>query len=542
MKYPLILLLLALFVIWGSFNANAAYFIVGFVENATDGQDANGFTVMLYRTADGPSNQITDIIGPGGVYNDEGNYYVLDCEALSPACAASDNLTVQVLNNGSNYLAGPVALLRGTEGVDAAPNMELTYNASPSVVINAPGNASVIQNLSVVNATITNLTGFFVDKAIYFIGNSSGNYSKDAALGSSPLIRAGTSHDYNDTFNSSKFADGTYFLYVSANTTKGARNTTRITVQFNNTVPMPDLRIQSTDIVVSNATPLEGQNVTINVTVHNIGTVDANSVGIQFFQGNYSLNIQIGANQTANIAAGSNVNLSQTWLAVLGATDIYVIVDPPIASGGSIAESIETNNYAYQTVTVSPYQKIVGNISGRLALQDALGTTLVNWAVTNTNRSNVFVADSDASINFDSLKPLGRYPGNGSFVANDFAELDVLLNMTNVSQNINSTYMVNGQSRHLTAFIIFGNTLGNVSYVNSSTSANFITGILWDSSDDNDVQFDATDKEDVVFIAKVNPQKQGQYGTYDYEISFPANLRRYSLTSEATVAIYAEIR
>ena len=78
----------------------------------------------------------------------------------------------------------------------------------------------------------------------------------------------------------------------------------------------------------------------------------------------------------------------------------------------------------------------------------------------------------------------------------------------------------------------------------STNSTTFVTGILWDSSDDtnNNYQFDNTSKEDIVFVTRVNQSKTGMYGTYDYELRVPANLKNYKGPDTQTVVFYTEIK
>jgi len=88
--------------------------------------------------------------------------------------------------------------------------------------------------------------------------------------------------------------------------------------------------------------------------------------------------------------------------------------------------------------------------------------------------------------------------------------------------------------------MIFGNTINNILMTNSTSNLNFQTGILWDSSDSGDNEYDTTEKEDLVFVSKIKKDTVGNYGTYDYEMRVPAMLREYSgITSEAV--FYVEV-
>ena len=77
---------------------------------------------------------------------------------------------------------------------------------------------------------------------------------------------------------------------------------------------------------------------------------------------------------------------------------------------------------------------------------------------------------------------------------------------------------------------------------NSINNSNFVTGILWDSSDDDgDYEFNESGKEDLVFVTQINTSSQGAYGIYDYELRVPARLREYSTTDSSAAAFYLEL-
>ena len=63
-----------------------------------------------------------------------------------------------------------------------------------------------------------------------------------------------------------------------------------------------------------------------------------------------------------------------------------------------------------------------------------------------------------------------------------------------------------------------------------------------DNNNSNNGEFDATDKEDLVFLTQINKNKAGAYGTYDYEMRIPARLREYSATETSSVVFYTEIK
>ncbi len=191
------------------------------------------------------------------------------------------------------------------------------------------------------------------------------------------------------------------------------------------------------------------------------------------------------------------------------------------------------------------WHTLVGNITGSLVLQGNNTNSLVVWSVSNTSESNIFIADSDSSINFNSLASFGRNLSNATRIG-DFVEIDSLIKTSNFTDSVNNTYTSAGLAITEYNFTIFSKTLYYVPIINSTNTSTFFTGILWDSSDDNDGgtagEFDSVDKEDVVFITVARDNLVGAHGTYDYEIRVPAALRKYLSATTTSVALYGEIK
>ncbi len=116
----------------------------------------------------------------------------------------------------------------------------------------------------------------------------------------------------------------------------------------------PDLTLASEDISFSPASqPTEGDPVTINATVHNIGGADASDFTVSFFDG-----ASLIGTATISAAANSATTASTTWTAVAGDRTIKVVAD----SGGAVAESDETNNEANKTITVKEKAVVVSPV------------------------------------------------------------------------------------------------------------------------------------------------------------------------------------
>jgi hypothetical protein len=315
------------------------------------------------------------------------------------------------------------------------------------------------------------------------------------------------------------------------------------TLTVNCTILAPDLRVNSTNITFTDDTPTENQEINITAGIYNDGDYDASSIVVRFYDGHYSTGSQIGGDQTIDLSAGASTTVTQNWTTTIGAHDIYVTVDPPVDTNGTINESDESNNYAYKTLDIPMWTYFVGNVTGTLALQTEDNSTVLKWNVADTTSSLVYVTDTDSNPEFSSLIALSRNT-TGSYMSDDFTELDSELSTTTYPDSINLTYTSAGNPIETSTFTAFGNSISNVPITNSTNSSTFVTGILWDSDDDtnNNNQFDSTSDEDVVFVTRVNQSQVGMYGTYDYEIRVPARLKNFKGPDVQTVTFYTEIK
>ena len=109
---------------------SAAHYIVGIVENAKDGTNADGHSIVLWNSAVGIEDNTSDIIGPLGNSN-ANSIYMIDCEMLTVGCNIGDILTLKVVNNGDNYVSGDRNVTVSEFGYDIADN--ITLNSPPNV-------------------------------------------------------------------------------------------------------------------------------------------------------------------------------------------------------------------------------------------------------------------------------------------------------------------------------------------------------------------------------------------------------------------------
>jgi len=164
--------------------------------------------------------------------------------------------------------------------------------------------------------------------------------------------------------------------------------------------------------------------------------------------------------------------------------------------------------------------------------------SIFGWYVNISDSGNIFAIDYDSSISWDNMTAVG-IDLDGNQQMDDFEEIDTALGSTNFTDSVNRTFTSNGLPINKTSFNVFSNLIENVSVVNSTNNSNFVTGILWDSSDGGN---EYNTSQDLIFITKINPNKQGAYGVYDYEIRIPSELKKYIATDQYSVALYVELR
>ncbi|MFH1641752.1 MAG: CARDB domain-containing protein [Nanoarchaeota archaeon] len=302
------------------------------------------------------------------------------------------------------------------------------------------------------------------------------------------------------------------------------------------TVNSPDLTINISEFSFNKTNPAEGENVTINATVYNIGGISANNFVIKFYDGiPQNGGTQISNNITIDsLDSGANISVNVTWIAALGSHHIWILIDP----NNSISELNETNNNFSKTINISSWQTVYGQSGGDLRIENFLNMSIYNWHVANATSGNIFAADLDSSITWNNITAIGIDTG-GAAQPDDFEEIDIALGSTNYSDSVNSTFTINKAPRNKTIFTIFRETIPDVPSINSTNSSNFMTGILWDSSDGG-TEFNAS--QDLIFATRINSLKQGKYGIYDFEITFPSELKKYITADQYSVALYVELR
>lgn len=182
----------------------------------------------------------------------------------------------------------------------------------------------------------------------------------------------------------------------------------------------------------------------------------------------------------------------------------------------------------------SPYHIFFGNSSGDRAL--GLYTEIfANYG--STEVLNVFAADSDSSFEYSDLVPIGRKTDLTSST-DDFAEMDIILGTLNRSRGFSRYWGDNTTPSDVATFVVFGRTINNVPVINSTSAGTFRTGVLWDSADGTNDEYD--EGEDLVFITVYNEATAGLYGVYGYEMAVIETLDEYIGVTDL-VRFYTEL-
>ena len=408
---------------------------------------------------------------------------------------------------------------------DTAPYENFTIDTvAPLIILNEPSpGESFNYNDIYFNWTATDTAGINITCNLS-VSDSGGEKNENG-------IKRLSGSDFNATIDSLDY--GIHYWNISCADDLGNFN---ISETRNFTINRSDLKITSVDIIFNDTYPVDGKNITINATIHNIGGVPANNFIVQFFDGDPGEGgSQINGNKTiASLDAGENTTINVNWTTSLGLHEIWVLVD----SNNSVSELSETNNNASKNITISSWHIIYGQSSGNLVIEDLQNISIFGWYVNISDSGNIFAIDYDSSISWDNMTAVG-IDLDGNQQMDDFEEIDTALGSTNFTDSVNRTFTSNGLPINKTSFNVFSNLIENVSVVNSTNNSNFVTGILWDSSDGGN---EYNTSQDLIFITKINPNKQGAYGVYDYEIRIPSELKKYIATDQYSVALYVELR
>jgi hypothetical protein len=510
----------------------------------------NGFDIVEYIILNSPPT--VSLISPSNKENISNNEINFNC-SVNDADSNLENVTLygnwsggwhanetKNITENQNYVLFTKTLIQGNYyyGCKATDNLSSSnfsqQNLSFTVDLSRPSINSVIANES------------------YFYGAFKTiriNCSvTDEILGVNKVIIQAISPEYTINYTGNLLTENTYYSDILVNQTgswnfncianDSAGNENNLTKQLFYLFSLfPELYINYPTISLNNSNPIENQTISINASIENLGGMDANNLIVSYFIGNPdSGGIKIGED-TINVSSASSQESKISWRAQMGRNNIFVLAD----YDNSFNEDNETNNRANNTFSINSWQNVYGNIT----LNKLIGKNefnLTNWINENNFTGNIFITDSECNVNWMTLQAISKKI-NGINSENDFSEIDEILKMGNFEDSVSNEFSNNQISKQTADFFIQQKNILNVPIRNSTDSSNFITGMLWDYSDDlgSDGEYDLSDKEDLIFVGKINQKTQGKYGVYDYEITIPAKLREYKTEESSEIYFYYDL-
>jgi len=427
-------------------------------------------------------------------------------------CSVTDNLSVQNISS-LNY----------TLTIDNTPPNINSFTLNESFTC---GTLEYIRTTCISNDTLTGVESVTIESLDP--SNSSQNFTT--------TLLSGT----NDTFYSDIQLSTIGVWNFRCASTDFSNNSNTSSWENIKTHPNEsEITSKSPYLSINNLDATENEVLTLNSTILNDGCTQTANFTIAFYF--YDLlqgKLQLGFNQTLNLAGRTNTSVNTIWNAVIGENILSIELD----IDDNVTEYNESNNIYNNTFSINSWQSLYGEITLQRMLRSSKNDEINFWSNDSTPSGNIFITSSENFVSWNTLIAIGKFT-NMTNSSDDFSDIDNLLNMSNFNDSVKSTFSSDGiNPNQTTSFLISQKQISQVPIINSGNTSNFITGLLWDYSDDVlDEGFSIDDKEDLVFAAKVNKQKQGSYGIYDYEITIPVRLRSYSGPSSQNIYLYYDL-
>jgi subtilase family serine protease len=178
--------------------------------------------------------------------------------------------------------------------------------------------------------------------------------SGGTAIGSAVISAIGAGASASAAISSS-FNTGEHAIYVVVDKTNLITEGSKSNNTANKTLSIDesdiDLAIDKNDISFNPISPKDGDDVTINATIRNLGEGTANTVSVNFYLNDpKSGGILIGSKSIPSVPGRGTADISITWNSegYAGKNDIYVLVDPQ----NLICDASRLNNENYQTLII----------------------------------------------------------------------------------------------------------------------------------------------------------------------------------------------
>jgi len=282
-------------------------------------------------------------------------------------------------------------------------------------------------NLSIIDITPPSVLSIFTERGSLIVKlNISDNLdiSSVAAIVNTTTLSFG----FNATSGlwegfSEEINPGTYPITIIVIDSSGLTTTVTSTVTvYEETI---DITLNNADLLFSNPTPSDGENLTISVIVHNQGINDTANFTVALLVDGVT-----HANNSLSVPADANATTQFTWLATYSNHTITADID----STGSIPEFDETNNQLNKTLFVEDGQApTINEITFPEILYHNLNFSIIANVTDNINVSHVtaFLGSANSSLGYNVssqiyqghlVQPQGTYIL--TIVANDTSGLE----------------------------------------------------------------------------------------------------------------------
>jgi hypothetical protein len=222
-----------------------------------------------------------------------------------------------------------------------------------------------IQQLKILHSPQLSKTVMYPDNTIWVNGTATYN-NGSKAIGSNVSVRIDGQEWHGSTNSAGHYSvlvtspsvAGSYDVSVTAsNQTVLVTNTTVLSILVTD-VPVPDLSLTADDITISDTRPIVNRDFSIDVRIHNTGSLDA----LDFYVEVRIDGVLEHQEYVASLAQGTYHSFDFLWSTMNGRNITIIVFSDPL---NTLAEAVENNNNASKTVYVD------GDFDG-----DGVGDTL----------------------------------------------------------------------------------------------------------------------------------------------------------------------
>jgi len=389
--------------------------------------------------------------------NSTGSWVYFDTVLNDTATMNRRSLSSGSILNLSDIWNGP----GGGSGWDTSGGSDNGYHRARVSWVDSSGNI-LIDSLS---QNITGTDEFFVDKVppevnLTFPVDGGMSYGLDAvvkytATDDAGVVNCSLFHNKSGAFTLEQtkdheagvennftiegFTENAYIEWnVRCEDGVGNKGFTSSNYYFNQVVP-PDFYLNESGIGLDNSSGLvEGQNYTLSAIVWNFGGQEGGAE-VEFYNGDPDLGGTYIGNDSVSIVIDGFDTAQVNWSVEIGPNNIFVVVDPPLATNGTVTEINESNNKANNTFHVGSWQNFYGNASIGILLSEQSLLEINAWGNDSVLNGNIFVVDTESDVDWLSLYAIGKTSLGGDS-SNDFSEIDSAIGTSDYVDSVSTVF------------------------------------------------------------------------------------------------------